>query len=268
MFGWCHPLANQIDPLDCDADGSPSPSIFNLPRIGLFVWLQAVALTRHTLLHRSKLHHFHSSRFSAGGITVASVARRRSLFSLCARRALTWWGTARPAGTTTRCRSGRFLFSENCLLGSETCIHLESGLSCVFFFFFKWKSFLGIEAFFRSLFNLTFSHLIKRNLLSAMCYLQWPHWVFSLHLGDVLSFEDPLSDQSPESFWLSQSSHYPTYPTFNPSLCVTFLSFFSQHPFLLSLLIFYTWPLGGVTFPIIKQEANVEHFRVFLQMEW
>lgn len=119
---------------------------------------------------------------------------------------------------------------------------------------------MGIEAFFRSLFNLTFSHLIKGNLLSAMCFLQWPPWVFSLHLGDVLSFEDPLSDQSPESFWLSQSSHY---PTFNPSLCVTFLSFFSQHPFLLSLLIFYTWPLGGVTFPIIKQEANVEHFRLF-----
>lgn len=63
------------------------------------------------LLHRGKLHHSHSSCFSVGGITGASVARRRSLCSLCAKRAPTWCGTARRAGTTTRFRSGRSLFS-------------------------------------------------------------------------------------------------------------------------------------------------------------
>lgn len=50
-----------------------------------------------------------SSWTSAGGTMEPWVARRQKVYWLCARRAPTWWGTARLPGTTTHSHSGKTL---------------------------------------------------------------------------------------------------------------------------------------------------------------
>lgn len=63
----------------------------------------------------------------AGGTTEPWVARRQRLCWLCAKRAPTWWETARPAGTTTLSPSGTHLLTLLLLLHFEV-IHISLGL--------------------------------------------------------------------------------------------------------------------------------------------
>lgn len=106
-----------------------------------------------------------SSWSSAGGTMERWVARRQKVYWLCARRAPTWWGTARPPGTTTHSHSGR-----------RSCSH--SDLT-----FFFWLHILGLSQLTSFLnhvplilyFKLFWIKKIKKKHKSCSCCLDLKH---------------------------------------------------------------------------------------------